>query len=564
MRKNIIPILFFLTLTLISGQTNSNACAIIVEEAVEVDSYMNDSASIIPLGLEIEFIGQLPDATAWIVGYNDEYYTYPATSSDIRPEGCEPPMWGPPSPRYRSLESVMDEVGITAWHEQGFFGRGVRVGILDTRYDDLSATLTGLPISESQVTFIPSLTDLETLLSQAEGTEPFHGTNVLEVMVYIAPEADYVIARSVDAESFQQAVDSLIAADVDIIVHAGNVITADPRPYHTAVRRAVNEHEILWINSAGNIGAGYFPGRFTGGGVLGTRVHSFQDPNVVGDARNTLLVPVSRERDIQVTLQWDDPAANFSLITLGSCNQNDPESFAPIVTDAIEGMLTVRQTIGTDVLQQISDYTRVPAPAALQTCANNPDGIQDNEIYIGVRSDNAETETPFSLYIQGALPAEYDPDIRQSLDPVVLVPGDLAEVLTVGAFDPRTNRMAWYSGRSNSLQYYKLNNNDVDYSDNELVKPDIVTYGELSLPSGRKFFGTSAATPLTGGVAVLLYNEEVSFRNHILTITECIENGAIGHQLPKLTLKPSIQNSNTSCGQYEHTAIFQAILLIST
>ncbi|MBZ0296875.1 MAG: hypothetical protein K8L99_30215, partial [Anaerolineae bacterium] len=341
---------------------------------------------------------------------------------------------------------------------------------------------------------------------------------------------------------------------MDIIVHAGNVITADPTPYHTAVRRAVNEHDILWVNSAGNIGAGYFPGRFSGGGVLGSPLHSFQDPNVVG-ARNTLLVPVSRQGDIQVTLMWSDPSTSFSLITLGSCNPNDPESFAPIVTDAAEGMLTVRQTIGTDVLQQMGDYTRVPATSALQTCANAPDGIHDNEIHIGVRSDNAETETPFSLYVQGALPAEYDPDIQQSLDPIVLVPGDLPEVLTVGAYDPRTNHMAWYSGRSNSLQYYELNDFDVDYSDDELVKPNLVTYGEILLPSGQQFFGTSAATPLVAGSSILVHGQHTSEDLTLANILEaqaqsCLRgDGAIGRVLPVLALDLEASGS-VPCGTY--------------
>ena len=70
-------------------------------------------------------------------------------------------------------------------------------------------------------------------------------------------------------------------------------------------------------------------------------------------------------------------------------------------------------------------------------------------------------------------------------DPVVLPPGDIPESLTVGAFDPRTNQMAWYSGRYNSLQYYAVND-QIDYSDDEIVKPDIVTYGEILLPSGRE------------------------------------------------------------------------------
>ncbi|MBZ0295310.1 MAG: S8 family serine peptidase, partial [Anaerolineae bacterium] len=506
----------------------------------------------LPIASVVEVVGKTPDDSAWILRQNDRYFLYDVTAPTVTPPDCNLAAWGPPTPNFVPLNEIMTEVGIDAWHEVGYYGAGVRVGVLDTRYDGLDQLIASSPLSLDQFTFVEPLEDLLSILPGAEATDPFHGTNLIEVLIAIAPQADYVIARSVDAESFQDAVEQFIAANVDIIVHAGNVITADPTPYHTAVHRAVNEHDILWVNSAGNIGAGYFPGRFTGGGVLGSPLHSFQDPNVIGDARNTLLVSVSRERDIQVTLQWDDSDASFTLITLGSCNQNDTETFAPLVTDASQGMTTISQLINVADLQQISDYTRVPATSALQSCANDPDGIADNEIHIGVRSDNAETETPFSLYVQGALPAEYDPDIQQSLDPIVLVPGDLPEVLTVGAFDPRTNKMAWYSGRSNSLQYYELNNFNVDYSDDELVKPNLVTYGEILLPSGRKFFGTSAATPVVGGVAALWYerNDGIDV-DQLVTTGYCLIDGAVGRQLHLLQIgQVASGQSRTACESY--------------
>ena len=553
---------FFISLLFISffkwatGQSFDNACTVILEQAVEVNNYLSESASIIPLGSEIEFVGQLPDATAWIVRNSGEYYTYPATSPDIHPAGCEPSSWGTPPRGYLRLESVMDEVGITAWHEQGYFGQGVRVGILDTRYDDLSATLTGLPISESQVTFIPSPTDLETLLPQAERTEKYHGTKVLEVMAYVAPEADYVLARSVDATSFSQAVDDLIAEDVQIIIHAGNVITPDPKPYHQAVQRATEDHDIFWVNSAGNMGVGYYPGLYSGGeGLL--PVHQFADPNRAG-TQQSLMVPVDRSQDVTVTAIWDpgpDDAYEFELFVSGNCRLDSTDTF-PLVTsqqteDTPAGM--ARVTISTGQLAQIGDYNTVPSSGKQFACTNtaNSDGLADHHIFISLRDANQDipVDTRFDLYVQGAIPATFDPFTMVSLDPVVQSPADILQSFTVGAQTTNTATTAWYSGRSNSLQYYELNDFNVDYSTDELVRPNIMTYGEIELPSGRKFFGTSAATPIVGGVAALLYEQNNGIEvDQLVNTGSCLFDGAVSRQLRFLKIKQA--TSNQSCETY--------------
>lgn len=566
-----ILLIFILLALSVHAQTDEISCSVILEEPIETEGYKNQQAITLPVGTRVEFVGQQVDGSAWILRQDDRYLLYPTSAVNIRPVGCIPASWGPPPREYLPLQTVMDEVGITAWHEQGYLGQGVRVGILDTRYDNLGATLAGLPISQSQVTFIPSLAELETLLPQAERTESHHGTNVLEVMAYIAPQAEYVLARSVDAVSFSQAVDDLIAENVQIIVHASNVITSDPTPYHDAVRRA-DAAGILWINSAGNMGVGYYPARYSGDDIV--TVHQFSDPNRAG-TQASLMVPVDRNGSAQVTLVWDealdDEPNDFELVVYGSCNRRDQTTFAPQRSDEDQasGAPTYESVpLSNGLLQQINDYTTIPLAGSLIDCPDEArqDSIEDNEVYVTVLDavGNAQIDSRFDLYVEGALPAEFDPDISTSLDPVVLVPGDIAESFTVGAYDWRSNRMAWYSGRLNSLQYYELNNHVVDYSVDELVKPDIVTYGELLLPSGREFFGTSAATPLVGAIAVLggqMLSSGGGFAADGLRQTlnsswsQCLQNdGVQGRITTKLQLNADgneSQDEHVACGNYE-------------
>lgn len=239
---------------------------------------------------------------------------------------------------------------------------------------------------------------------------------MLEVLSVIAPQANYYLARAVDAPSFQQAVDELIAADVHIIVHVGNVITADPEPYYDAVRKAVDEHGILWVNSAGNIGAGYYPAKFSGGeGLL--PLHQFEDPNRSG-LQQGLMVPVNRDGPVSVTVVWEQsetrPATNdFDLVVSGNCRLDATAAFQPLSS---EGNQTTENAVFREMVQltpgdlaQIGDYLTIPSEGALQACPGTalPDGMADNELYISLLDARrtSQVNTRFDVYIEGALPA---------------------------------------------------------------------------------------------------------------------------------------------------------------
>lgn len=134
----------------LQAQESSRTCETILNEARQAHTeaaYGGSEAETIelPAGAVVRFVGQTPDRSAWILRYEGQYVLYPTTSPDLRPTDCQVPLWGAPPPNYRPLAEVLTDVGVDTWHEAGYFGQGVRVGVLDTRYDGLADWLATSP-----------------------------------------------------------------------------------------------------------------------------------------------------------------------------------------------------------------------------------------------------------------------------------------------------------------------------------------------------------------------------------------------------------------------------------
>jgi hypothetical protein len=166
----------------IEGQQVELACSVVLEQAIDVEGFSDQEPSSIALGATVEYLGHVSDQSAWVLRYNDLYYLYPKTSPELRPIGCELASWGPPTPEFLPLQTIMENVGITTWHEQGYLGQGVKVGVLDARYDGLSELLRSPSLSSVQINFVQPIADLERLSPDAERTAAYHGANVLETL----------------------------------------------------------------------------------------------------------------------------------------------------------------------------------------------------------------------------------------------------------------------------------------------------------------------------------------------------------------------------------------------
>ena len=112
--------------------------------------------------------------------------------------------------------------GASAWHDAGFKGQNVKIGIIDTGFEGFAALQgTELPSLWKQgatpmLVFSPSnLADCTD--SEDSERRRTHGTAVAEALFDIAPEATYYISNTSTWGDLRSSVDWMIEHDVEII-----------------------------------------------------------------------------------------------------------------------------------------------------------------------------------------------------------------------------------------------------------------------------------------------------------------------------------------------------------
>ena len=174
--------------------------------------------------------------------------------------------------------------GADKWHEAGFKGAGVKIGIIDFGFggmEDYIGTEVPDPVGVRCYSFNlnpsapPSYTsDIADCDHTALHFSSLHGSSVLEAVYDIAPEAEYYIA-AVSHFSFyhtdlKDAVDWMIDEDVDIITfsHAGgwsgpgDGTSVYPTSEINTLNNAV-DNGITWISPAGDRAHDTWSGPFT-------------------------------------------------------------------------------------------------------------------------------------------------------------------------------------------------------------------------------------------------------------------------------------------------------------
>ena len=326
----------------------------------------------------------------------------------------------------RTLDDVLLVTGVAAWHEEGWTGDGITIGVIDLGFSELVSfenthgIEVEVPPSASKIAYSESDND--------------HGTKVLEIIHSVAPDANLFACSYLTYEQYVLCVDAAINGSVDILNHSAGV-PALPLDGTNVWSREVDratQRDILWINSAGNFGNGYVRDRFTDINI--NTLHEFRSS--VGESE-TIRLDASNQGQGRVMLSWsglNQTPANSIDLDLFVYNNNG-------------------NLIAQSVQPQTGESNHVPLEI-VQYDMSNPSNIQIRDA-----SGNNQVGVEFVLFAEWSeLPFE------QGQFGSIIAPADSLNALTVGS--QQGTQTAPYSSRGVTQ---------------EQVKPNVIAPGELRL-----------------------------------------------------------------------------------
>ena len=225
----------------------------------------------------------------------------------------------PPQPQ--SLGSVVSQ-GVEshhadAWHRMGYRGQGVKVGVIDTGFqefrqrqgDELPLNVTARCYFSGPWEPTSELEDCEQAPCQEISCR--HGTAVSETVVDVAPEVELYVANPMSWGDLRDAADWMAEEGVQVINVSLGWVTVGPgdgtSPFSNSPFRTIDaavSNGITWVNAAGNSGRNAWYGTFSD--PDGDGVHNFAPQ----DETNDFFLPYDpdspRRSGVTAFMRWDD------------------------------------------------------------------------------------------------------------------------------------------------------------------------------------------------------------------------------------------------------------------
>lgn len=348
------------------------------------------------------------------------------------------------------VEASLEPIRADVWQSAGFTGYGQKVAIIDAGFEGYRDAL-GVSLPETVVA-----RSFRRDRDPGAGTD--HGVSAAEIVHAVAPSAQlYLVNFETEAE-LSQAVDFLIAEQVDVVSFSLGFIHAGPGDgtglVDGIVGRAVDAG-VIWSVASGNWAQQHWGGQFTD--VDGDSIHEFAPAQEL-DGRRFLAGDL-----VIASLRWQG-------VWGAACDDYDLELFGP-------------------------DGALVAASRDIQNCSGDPvESLQVLATKTGMYSArvveaDATTSRRISLLVLGS------PDRGDTLAIAVAAgslsqPADHPGVLSVGAILGGTGLEAPFSSRGPT-------------SDGRF-KPEVLAPTGRVNGAGETFTGTSASAPHVAGMLALL------------------------------------------------------------
>lgn len=389
------------------------------------------------------------------------------------------------------VSEALPDIAATRFRDSGFRGQGTRIAVLDIGFGGYSGRLGGeLPAT------------IEVRNFNHEGFETTsHGTAVAEIIHDMAPEAEITLVSFLTDVEFMEALEWIQSRQPKIHVVNASIGFTNVGPLNgaSAITRAADrmleEHGILYVNSAGNEQQRQYSGEFQD--PDGNGWHNFSASDEFMD------LTLNGQADMEITLNWDDwgdnpsrPASTRNLDLYIWCPGT--ESSAP------------EDACFSSTAPQFGGSFDRPLERILGESA------EGGEYRLGIRRTGGVAPDRMHLSFAGEAVNSFE---YRNTESTLNLPADGTSVLAVGAFDHEDpaadyRKNVRFSDPGFSIEDWQAELPPQNYSSlgptwdgrhkPDISGPDCVSTATFGTGG---FCGTSAAAPHVTAAAALLKSE---------------------------------------------------------